>query len=45
MSRLRPFGLCRRFGHLRPLMNSSPELLSSKALFHKGYGFLETKLA
>jgi hypothetical protein len=26
-------------------MRSSPELLNSKTLFHKGYGFLGTKLA
>jgi hypothetical protein len=38
-------GLCHRFGHLRPPMHSSPELLNSKTLFHKGYGFLGTKLA
>lgn len=39
------FGLCRRFGHLRLLIDGSPELLSSKALFHKGYGFIGTTLA
>jgi hypothetical protein len=38
-------GLCRRFGHLRLLIDGSPELLSSKALSHKGYGFLGTTLA
>jgi hypothetical protein len=38
-------GLCHRFGHLRPLMDSSPELLSSKVLFYRGYGVLGTKLA
>jgi hypothetical protein len=37
--------LCRRFGHLRPLTDSSSEPLRSKALFHKGYGFLGTTLA
>jgi len=43
--RLSNTGLCHRFGHLRPPMHSSPELLSFKTLFHKGYGFLGTKLA
>lgn len=38
-------GLCRRFGHLRLLINGLPELSSSKALFHKVYGFLGTTLA
>jgi transposase len=38
-------GLCHRFGHLRPLMDSSPELLSSEVLFYRGYGVLGTKLA
>ena len=38
-------GLCHRFGHLRPLMDSFPELLSSKILFYKGYGVLGTQLA
>jgi hypothetical protein len=38
-------GLCHRFGHLRSLMDSSYELLSFEALFHKGYGVLGTRLA
>jgi hypothetical protein len=37
-------GFCHRFGHLRPLMDSSCEPSSSKALFHKDYGVLGTKL-
>jgi len=37
--------LCLPYGHLRQPINSSPELLGSKALFYKGYGSLGIKFA